>query len=512
MARKLHTIHFDRKRDLEHAVTEGILSVHWKHFRTNPLCPPLTTVDIREFRNDFVKAFSELMQFWQRGMSIFLMGVDQLYRDFDVYDRWHVWDWNTMQFPTLWDLSAVFKGKSFRKRIAGQGNESRLSIDNKLEGILIELEPIVSCQRGFDVQRLYEEKHVLSIMVEGLSMEHQNFLIVEQLLRYSHLFKVTGPRNQLNALFVFDEAKGIFGKTSGDKFIIKDLVSKVREWGIGIVFADQVPSEIAQAVFSNVGTLIMFRHSDGVDLQRLRYSSGATIDQMLDNYGLQPGQCVVRTMKCKDLHRIQVPFTPVEKFISRQSVDEFMKDRLEDLHRDVIPAVVDEPEAKKDRKDEESLSSDEWEFLRCLAADFNRASSAVYQELGFSESKGYRLKERLRKKRYITTVTTNLAGKRAVFLVPSPIVFEKLGIELGPGRGKAFHKYSQNRIKDDAEKGGFKAVIEDCVDGSKGPDVGVEKDGLRIAVEICVLQNLQPKRKTSGRTLILVSIVWSSAS
>ncbi len=44
MARKLHTIHFDRKRDLEHAVTEGILSVHWKHFRTNPLCPPLTTV------------------------------------------------------------------------------------------------------------------------------------------------------------------------------------------------------------------------------------------------------------------------------------------------------------------------------------------------------------------------------------------------------------------------------------------------------------------------------------
>ncbi|MEE8586222.1 MAG: hypothetical protein V3T83_15365 [Acidobacteriota bacterium] len=52
--------------------------------------------------------------------------------------------------------------------------------------------------------------------------------------------------------------------------MVKDLVSKVREWGVSLVCADQIPSEISQFFFSNIGTLVMFRHSDGNGLRRLQ--------------------------------------------------------------------------------------------------------------------------------------------------------------------------------------------------------------------------------------------------
>ncbi len=44
------------------------------------------------------------------------------------------------------------------------------SILDKLESLIIELEPIVSCQRGFDVRKLYREKRVINYnLARGLS-------------------------------------------------------------------------------------------------------------------------------------------------------------------------------------------------------------------------------------------------------------------------------------------------------------------------------------------------------
>jgi hypothetical protein len=503
----IHVVHIDRKGDLEHAVREGVDSIYWPDIKTNFLCPPDSDVNIYEYRNDFVKAFAELMQFYQRGMSVFLLGVDFLYREFEVYDRWPQWDWNTMQFPTVLDLLAVFKSNDFGKRVKGQGKESLLSIIDKLESLCIELQPIVSCQRGFDVSRLYKENRAINYMLDGLSVEYQNFFIVAEILRYAHYFKTHGPRNDLNMLFVFDETKGILGKANEKMFIVKDLVSKIREWGIGLICADQIPSEISQFFFSNIGTLIMFRHSDGFDLQRLQYSSGLTNDQRLANYSLNPGQAIIRTMRFKDLHKFTVPFTEVEKFIPREEVAILMAPRLEELNQDVIALREASAEqsaiasGQEDRRQDKKpspppidqivhkLEPEEREFLECLAKDFNRPSSEVYKELGFGESKGYRIKQRLVAKRYICQLATNLGkgGKKATLLVPNPIAYEALGISLpSAGRGKALHKHLQQDLAAQAARQGYAARIEECIGSSEGPDIGLERKGLRIAVEVSV--------------------------
>lgn len=486
-------IYIDRKNDMDHAAREGVDVIYWQKFRINCLCPGDSSLNIYEYRNEFTKLFADHMNFMARGQSVFLMGLDELYRKYRVYERWNEWDWSTMEFPTTRDLLALFKGREFFERIKGQGKESLLSIIDKLESLMIELGVVLDCQRGFDLAGIYKEKRAINLSVDGLGADFQDFLLLTILLQFSNYFKTHGPRNTLNLLLYFDEAKGILGKQNQDKFIIKDIVSKIREWGIGLVCADQIPSEISQFFFSNIGTLIMFRHSDGFDLHRLRISSGATPEQALENYSLKPGEAIVRTMRSKDLLRIKVPFEPVEKFISRAEVQRIVAPRLEEFYRDVIPSKAKDeqrhPNAPVEGTSGFNLDETERAFLEALARDFDRPGYLVTKELGLGSSAGFRLKKRLLGKRLISQVTTNLGkeGKLAKFLIPNPVVFEELGIPIYSGRGKLLHKHFQSKLKSQAEQHGFEAAVEESRNGTpEAPDVALWKTEIGTAIEICI--------------------------
>ena len=379
----------------------------------------------------------------------------------------------------------------FGQQCKGQGKESLFSIVDKLRGIVIELDPIISCRKGFDVGRLYRERAAVNYNLDGLSVDYQNFLIISEILKYAHYFKAMGPRGKLNVLIMFDEAKSIFGKATEKHFTIKDLVSKVREFGVGLIVADQIPSELAQYLFSNLGTLVMFRCSDGNDLFRLKNSSGATVQQMLANYSLKPGECVVRCMRSKDLQKITVPFEPVDKFISREELQRLVAPKLREWYRDVIPATERHGDRREQCREvgEVTLSERERAFLKYLAGNFERPSSHVYRALKLSNSTGHWLKRKLLKRGCISQVRTNLGenGRQAVFLIPNPMILEQLGIQLGEGRGGALHKHFQKGLKEQAETRGYEAVIELCLDESgNAADVGLSKGNDRIAVEICV--------------------------
>jgi hypothetical protein len=472
----IFAVHIDRKGDLEHSARDGICSIHWSELRLNALCPLGNGTNIHEYRNDFAKLWGDLFQFFARGLSIFLLGLDQLYTDFNVYENWPAWDWQRMRFPTLHDLLAVLKSPQFRRRVRGQGVESVLSSCDKLESLIVEIEPVVSCQRGFDLVRLFREKRTVNINLDGVSVEYQNFVIVTLMLQYAHCFRANGPRNELNVLLMFDEAKGLLGKAR-QNFTIQDLVSKVRELGIGLVVADQIPSEISQFMFSNIGTLVMFRHSDGMDLQRLMHSMGSTPQQIRENYSLQPGEAIVRSMKAKDLHRIRVPFRPAEKFISREELHAIMAPRLAELKGDVIQdtqAPIEKP----------SNDGQEEAFLAALTRNFERPASEIYKELGLADSAGFRMKQRLIARKLVSQLETNLgkSGKRAVFLIPDVSVLESHGVSPHRrGRGGVLHKHFQASIASAARKKGWAAVLE-----RDDIDVSLEKDGLRVGVQVCV--------------------------
>ena len=495
----VHCVYFDRKGDVEHLARQGVESYQWRHLRINPLCPPSTRVDAYEFRNDFVKAFAEANQLMVRGSSLFLRGVDELYRRFEVYERWPRWDWRKHRFPTLADLLALFRSKDFACGVRGHGRESLFGIVDKLESLLIELDPIVACQRGVDVKRFYSEGRAMNYNLDGLAVEYQNFLIVAELIRLQHMFRAHGPRGRLNALLFFDESKGLLS-SKHESFLVKDLVAKVREYGIGLVCADQIPSEVSQFFFSNIGTLVMFRHSDGRDLQRVRFASGATLEQSLENYSLQPGDAVVRSMRFRDLHRIQTSFTPAEKFITREELDHRMAARLRDFHRDVILAIASNPPRDERQSDIDDLDK---RFLTCAAQLIDQPSSTVYKALGLNQSAGYRIKQRLLRQGRLTEVTSNLGegGRRTKHLVPSPEILERLGLTLPEGKGKALHKHLQHEIRDRAAAAGAVARIEDNRGTREAVDVGVEHEGRSTAYEVCVSSKPRTEVSNIGKAL-----------
>lgn len=502
-------LHFDRKADLAHLAPQ-LDTIRWQNDRDNPLLPPHPAVNIYEYRNDIAKMFAEMMQFWQRGLSIFLLGLDMLYKKFAVYDRWPSWDW-AEPFPTLMDLALLFKSSGFRKQIKGQGMESVHSIIDKLDALIIELEPIVACRRGYDLTRFVTERRAVNYLVDGISLDYQNFLIVGKLLKFAHFLKATAARGVLNLFVAFDEAKSLFNKANENLFVIKDLISRIREWGLALATADQIPSEISQFLFSNIGTLVAFRHSDGYDLQRLRYSAGATIQQSLENYNLQPGDAIVRLTRCPDLIKITVPFTPTEKFIDPDRLDAVMSARLEELQKDVISYA---PTSSEDKRS--SFTQHERRFLEAIAQDFDRPAYQIYEQLELSSSAGYRLKERLKHDGFISQVTTNLGagGKQATYLLPNPILFDELGIALLQGRGGLLHCHFQGKLKVAAEEKGYTAVIEESVDGTpNGADIGLTKGKTRIAVEICITSKPRQEldhirsRLSSGYSLVIVAFV-----
>ena len=273
---EIYTLYIDPKSDLAHGVRYGIDSFPGHKIKLNPLCPPGPRVDLCQFRNLSAKLFCEQFQFFQRGFSIFLLGMDFLYRKFDVYRRWPNWDWKTMDFPTLHDLLDVFQSYEFARGLMGKGKESLYSIVDKQESLQAQLGPIVRCQRGFDIAQFHAEKRMVSYCIEGLDPEAQNFLTLTLLLSHSIYFQTYGPRGGLNMVFIVDEAGSLLDVRNRNNTFMMDVFPKFRERGVAMVCADQTPSRISQYYFSNIASLIMFRHSDGVDLRKIEHSAGLT--------------------------------------------------------------------------------------------------------------------------------------------------------------------------------------------------------------------------------------------
>lgn len=489
-----HAIYFDRKPDMLGAVHKGALVLPYEEFRINPLLPPHPLVDCRHWRNIHARSWTEMNDFLSRGQSLYMQGSDQVYKRFGVYENWKRWDWKTMTFPTMHDLYRHFASQSFAKTTRGGSQESRRSIVDKLGALLTELGPVFDCQKGFSLENLYRQGKAVVLVLDGLSLSSQNFLILTIWLSYYHLFKTLGIRGKLNVVLFFDEAKSLFG-LHVRAFTLFDLIAKSREFGISLAVADQSPALLSQYLWSNVGTVVGFRSSDGNDIRRMRVSLAATHKQSIETHAFKPGEASMRTARYQDLFRVQVPYVAMEKCTSREEVAAIMAPELASLQEHVIPADerAENRYGTKPIDSKDSLAEDQRTHLEFLArGGMELASSKVSKKLGLTQSKGYRIKQTLLKKGLISQVRTNLGkgGRQVKMLIPSRLALDALGIEIPPGKGEILHKHFQKRAKEKAEHQGWKAEIE-FGEGREAVDVAIEKNNLRVAVEFSITSKPQ---------------------
>jgi len=254
---------FDFKQDFRHLVKTGeVLVFDWQSFRFNPLRPPVG-VDPKIWMQAFTNVFCQVYWLLSGSKSIVLEHVDKLYREYGVFDGNNV-------FPSLLDLRDSLKTHVLPKRGSREAGFLE-SVQNRLTECLLSFQDMVGYDRGFPVEDLLDRNVVFEL--EGLLVENQSFLLTI-LLRYVFQYRLSNARRgQLKHVFLFDEAKSAYSK---DREFTQELgvseiaqfTSKIREFGEGLVVADQMPTQLGESIKANVYTTICMSQSGGPMLLR----------------------------------------------------------------------------------------------------------------------------------------------------------------------------------------------------------------------------------------------------
>jgi hypothetical protein len=123
--------------------------------------------------------------------------------------------------------------------------------------------------------------------------------------------------------------------------------------------------------------------------------------------------------------------------------------------------------------------------------------SGVYKTLSLSWRKGNELRDSLTEQGYLTEIETRLGkgGKLTKFFLPTFAAFELLEVEPPTGRGGSIHRYIQQLVVQGAKAKGYSTQVEKALGNGGIVDVHLEREGVRIAVEIAVVST--PLREIS---------------
>jgi len=302
-----------------------------------------------------------------------------------------------------------------------------------------------------------------------------------------------------------------------------EILSGARKYHFGLVLAHQElhqllskDSQLASSVISNPGTRICFRIGD-FDAKKLEDGFSSFDAKDLQNLGV--GEAIARVERAEyDFNLKTIPPADVavelvkqrrEKLISlsRQKYALPKEKVAEELAKQKVPTEDQEPASdtaaplppvagiKKEKAPvkitapaETGLLPEEKSFLNFARKYSGMFVTKIYKALGLSGYKGDKLKEGLIEKGLVVQEETrdgrggrlakilNLTDKGTAILEEQPL----------SGKGGDFHRQLQATIKEQAEVFGWKAIIEEKIPHSlESVDVGLRKDDMRVAVEIC---------------------------
>ncbi len=294
---------------------------------------------------------------------------------------------------------------------------------------------------------------------------------------------------------------------------MSDILSGARKYGLHLWLTNQmtgdIPDKILRSVF-NASTLISFATDNpqdqallekmfskkflAEDIGKLKRGEalvkmGGSIFNMKTELMPEPPSLnwvdkIIASSRAKYTGAITAPAPPLEKKPEHQAPDtpQLKNENAVEIRRRVVPS-------------HNSLPFQEKAFLECA---FNKPAlsvTGIYKDLGLSAYMGDKLKTGLKEKGLLQEISTHLGpGSRvAKFLLLTPKGFKSLGMEFSPGAGKGgtLHRYWQSIINFHAEGNGYRATIEEQIsDGREAADVGLERNGERLAVEISVTTDL----------------------
>ena len=501
---------FDFKQDYRHlSKAFGVLVFDWKSFRFNPLRPP-PRVDPKLWMQAFTNVFCQVYWLLSGSKGIILEHVNRLYQDYGVFSGGD-------SYPCLLDLAESLKAHKLERKYGREAGFLE-SVQNRVNECALSFGSLLDCDKGFLVEELLTKNVVFEL--EGLLAENQAFLL-NIILRYVFHYRISsGQRSMLRHMFCFDEAKTVYSKQrefSKELGIaeIAQFTSTIREFGEGLVVADQMPTQLADSIKANVYTVIC-----------MSQSGGPNVAEMSRTLGLAPEQAeALRTLQSDKINKVFeavvrlngrwpnpfiiqiVPFQ-YEKDVTDFDVEERMAPVLQEMSQSLVPRkeyrqILEsirkeeqqkEAELKKKRKEEtEQKEAVEGNTLIQILTNirdypFIDQKSRI-EMLGLASSSsttGKIFKELVNRglaKVHRIGLGRGKSTKTLYEITEKGREFARMDDFHIPGKGDFKHKFWQHTIKEYYEKQGYKAEIEKRY-GNKHVDVGVEIDGKKIAVEV----------------------------
>ncbi len=335
-----------------------------KNFKFNPLRPPVGSDPIRwmqAFTNVFAQAY-HLMAGTKGILQDATYGLYQKYRVFDGKDV----------YPSLQDLLQAVSAYPLQRQY-GRTAGFVESAQNRLKETITPMREMFDCDKGFPLEDLLDKTIIFEL--DGLLSENQLFLST-LLMRFIFEYRLHNKhRGQLRHIILFDEGKMIYDRNRDNieglgPNEITQFTSQIREFGEGLVVADQMPIVLSESIKSNVYTTICMSQSGGRNIQEMAKATDLKpeqiplLTQLISDKNTNRFEAIVRMSgKWTRPFIIEIIPFPVQKSLTEYELNMKMRPLIEELTRKTKPRTPSyqvfsnkgeetKPSAKKEEKKE----------------------------------------------------------------------------------------------------------------------------------------------------------------
>lgn len=484
---------FDLKQDYRHLASErsDLLVLPWDRVRFNPLQPP-PDVPPRRWAQVFAEVFGHATALLSGSKNYLLKRLVDLYQSHNDTGSW----------PTLETLHHAIEEDTMN--YMQKSSNYRETVLNRLDGVLLSSDDMFTASEGLVQPSLLEENVVFEL--DGLTNDTQNFLM-ELLFAYVYEYRLAQAQRGggLRHIFFLDEGKRVFSvykerQDAAGMPTIDELTAKMREFGEGLVVADQEPGKLTDSIKANTEVKILLSMGERTQFKEMAESMHLTRRQQDQAKQLGTGQAIVQ--------QENTPPLPVdlEHYEVRKSVDD---DRLVSLQQSAWSRLADRINTENDgmfRRGEDigdrrekgetvakpgeeketgvSLSEEEDALLRDVVDRPFAKLSERYEQLS-SVNKGNEAKQGLLEKGLVRERPVSAVRGRMKLLEVTDAgrsYLEDRGVSVDrDGRGSVVHRYWQHEIRDALERWGWATELE-----VSDADVGAEGGGVSVPVEVAM--------------------------
>ena len=505
---------FDRKQDYRHLIQEhdDLLVLPWSELKFNPLKPPEGVAPMK-WVQVFTEIFSHATSLLSGSKNYLLSAIIDLYKEYNLFKD------NTHPYPALQDLHQL---------ITGQGVNYTRKKSNYLDTVANRLEPltlvtghIFNCSKGYPIEDLMQKKVVFEF--DGLNRDIQRFL--QEILFayvYEHQFAQGNRSGDLELLIFVDEAKQTFSvylerQDASGIPEIDDLTARARQFGIGLVAADQEATKLTDSLKANTKTKVLLPVGDQKQFNEITESIDLTSLQEKYAQDLDTGQAIIKHGNNDpvpvDLQNHQLGTVTEEELVEHQREKwqnlpfKHRKDPSFSSSKEAQEPGGDSSEASSGNQEPQIELSEESERLLKNIADKPLEKLTPRYDLFSNRKKGTKAKDELVEKELVTPQQINTGSGRIKLLdltEKARRYLEEQDVNVQwKGRGSVRHLYWQDQIKELLEETGWDAYIEKL-----NADVYGIQDGNEIAVEVALgvndreIDHVENHLETGWKTVI----------